>query len=158
MTRLTNAALLIPLRQRQPVLGRATRKVRATLAMPVMDRQRQRSEGRVGPGPAFKPCHLLNVVLHQINSLFQGDTGWLHVVLEPLLACPTHDLDSVEVRVVGKTGLLKRPMNHQKVLQLLAHGRVFWGSELESNQRPSMLMEDGHVGCRIELNATNIDG
>tara|TARA_Y200000002_G_scaffold135460_2_gene111665 strand:- start:136 stop:939 length:804 start_codon:yes stop_codon:yes gene_type:complete len=158
LTRLTNATLLISFSQRQPVLGWATREVRTTLAMPVMDRQRQRGEGRVGSGPAFKPRHLLNVVLHQINSLLQGGTGWLHVVFEPLLTRPTHDLDSEELRVIGKTRLFKRPVDHQKVLQLLAHSRVFWSSELESNQRPSVLMEDGHVGCGIELNAANING
>jgi hypothetical protein len=49
-------------------------------------------------------------------------------------------------------------MNHQKVLQLLAHSRVLWSSELKSNQRPSALMEDGHVGCGIDLNTANIDG
>ena len=158
MTRPANGAFLISLGQRQTVFSWATCEVRTTLAMPVMDRQRQCGEGRVGPGPAFKPCHLLNVVFHQINSLLQGDTGWLHVVFVPSLARPTHDLDSVELRVIGKTRLFKRPMDHQKMLQLLAHSRVFWGSELKSNQRPSVLMEDGEVGCGIELNTAYIDG
>ena len=96
---------LLPLGLSQPRIGGAARSVETVSTMPVVDRQRQCSEGRVGVGPSFEPRHFLDVVHDQIHGLLQRGIGDLHVVFAPVSARPTNHLDSEEVGVVGKPGL-----------------------------------------------------
>ncbi len=149
---------LLPLGLSQPRIGGAARSVEAVSTVSVVDRQRQCSEGRVGVGPSFEPPHFLDIVHHQIHGLLQRGIGDLHVVFAPVSARPTNHLDPEEARVVGKSGLLQRPMNHEKMFQLLPYRGVLWRPKLEPDKGPTVLMKDGNIRCGVDVNTVNIGG
>ena len=95
-----------------------------------MGSQRQGIVRRVSTRPALKPGHLLHIMFHKRQGLFEQISIDAYRVFMPALPVPTYNSNTVGFGMVGKTRLIHGPMNHQEMLKLLSERCVGRGTKL----------------------------